>query len=285
MNAAKNAIGAWAPAAMLVVVVCTGCAGPTEVTRPEQRDHVATSRQAADRLPGYLAPEERPDSAALLPPPPGETSSLFAADVEVYRATRALRNSPRWQLAAQDADLKFPGAANVFACALGVPVTAAAMPNLYELLQRTLVDAGQSTSAAKDKYQRVRPYVRYDEPICVPQDAQALRKIPSYPSGHASAGWAWALILAELAPDRTDAILRRGLEFGTSRVVCGVHWQSDVDAARTVASAVVARLHADPAFDAQRTLAARELAQARAAAPGPVDCVAEARALGDMAVR
>lgn len=285
MNMTKAFIGAWAPAAMLAVVVCTGCAGSTEVTRPEEREHVATSRQAADRLPGYLAPEERPDSVALLPPPPGEASPLFAADVEIYRATRALRDSPRWQLAAQDADLHFPRAANVFACALGVPVTAAAMPNLYVLLQRTLVDAGLSTSAAKDKYQRVRPYVRYDEPICSPQDAQTLRKVPSYPSGHASAGWAWALILAELAPDRTDAILRRGLEFGTSRVVCGVHWQSDVDAARTVASAVVARLHADPEFAAQRTLAAREVAQARAAAPDPVDCAAEALALGETTAR
>jgi hypothetical protein len=31
-------------------------------------------------------------------------------------------------------------------------------------------------------------------------------------------------------------------------VICGYHWQSDVDAARIVGSAVVATLHTNPAF-------------------------------------
>ncbi len=38
---------------------------------------------------------------------------------------------------------------------------------------------------------------------------------------------------------------------GQSRVICGYHWQSDVTAARLVASAIVARLHAEPTFAAQ----------------------------------
>jgi len=40
-----------------------------------------------------------------------------------YRGTRALRNSPRWALAAKDAELKFPAAAATFACALNVPIS------------------------------------------------------------------------------------------------------------------------------------------------------------------
>jgi membrane-associated phospholipid phosphatase len=35
---------------------------------------------------------------------------------------------------------------------------------------------------------------------------------------------------------------KRGFELGESRVICGYHWQSDVDAARIVGSAVVATL-------------------------------------------
>ena len=61
-------------------------------------------------------------------------------------------------------------------------------------------------------------------------------------------GWGWALVLTELVPARADAILQRGREFGYSRVVCNVHWQSDVEAGRTMAAATVARLHADPAL-------------------------------------
>mgnify|MGYP003064931414 CR=1 FL=1 len=42
---------------------------------------------------------------------------------------------------------------------------------------------------------------------------------------------------------------------GQSRVICGYHFQSDVDAGRLVASAVVARLHANKEFMEQLTKA------------------------------
>ena len=45
---------------------------------------------------------------------------------------------------------------------------------------------------------------------------------------------------------------------GQSRVICGYHWQSDVDAARVVASAVVATLHTKPAFLQQLEKAKQE---------------------------
>jgi membrane-associated phospholipid phosphatase len=39
---------------------------------------------------------------------------------------------------------------------------------------------------------------------------RAREPLESYPSGHASIGWAWALALAELVPDRANAIFSRG---------------------------------------------------------------------------
>ena len=87
----------------------------------------------------------------------------------------------------------------------------------------------------------------------------------SYPSGHAALGWAWALVLTEMAPERADAILARGMAYGESRVICGVHYSSDVEAGRLVGAVLVARLKADPAFQADFAVAARELAQARRA--------------------
>ena len=78
-----------------------------------------------------------------------------------------------------------------------------------------------------------------------------LAKDGSYPSGHASLGWAWGLILAEMAPERANALVARGQAFGQSRVICGVHWQSDVTQGRIIGAATVARLHADPVFRAQ----------------------------------
>ncbi|EGN0484120.1 phosphatase PAP2 family protein, partial [Escherichia coli] len=82
----------------------------------------------------------------------------------------------------------------------------------------------------------------------------------SYPSGHTSIGWATALVLSEINPARQDTILKRGYELGDSRVICGYHWQSDVDAARIVGSAIVATLHSNPVFQAQLQKAKDEFA-------------------------
>ncbi len=44
-------------------------------------------------------------------------------------------------------------------------------------------------------------------PTAFPEDEEDLRNDGSYPSGHTAVGWTWALILAELVPDKTDAIV------------------------------------------------------------------------------
>ena len=229
---------------------------------------------------GYLPKDQSPNSLTLLPAPPAPTSAAFAADQEAFRTTRALRNTPRWSLAVKDANLNFPEAPQAFSCALNAPITADAMPNLYVLMRRSMTDAGAATRAAKNHYKRVRPFVENKETSCTPDDESFLARNGSYPSGHTSAGWTWALILAEIAPERADAILSRGLAFGQSRVICGVHWQSDVTAGRVVAAAVVARLHTDPVFRAQIKAARKEwlAAQARGLKPS-VDCQAETAAL------
>jgi acid phosphatase (class A) len=119
-----------------------------------------------------------------------------------------------------------------------------------------------------------------DAPTCTPEEQPMLEKDGSYPSGHSAIGWAWALVLAEVAPERADTILARGLAFGESRMVCNVHWRSDVEAGRTMAAATVARLHADPTFVADLVEAKREVAALRARSTGPGrDCSAEAAAL------
>jgi acid phosphatase (class A) len=90
----------------------------------------------------------------------------------------------------------------------------------------------------------------------------------------------WALILAEIVPDRAERIFERGIAFGESRMICGVHWQSDVNAGFILGAAVTARLHGDPDFLKELAAAREEISAARAKGLKPSrDCKAEAAAL------
>jgi acid phosphatase (class A) len=275
MNRISQAAAAKFFQGLICLVLTAGCTGhgmpPAPASVPEMHSGF---------LQGYLARQDLPDSLSLVPPPPSVGSTAFALDRDVSQKTFFLRGTARWDLAAQDADLYFPHASGTFSCVLGAPVSEQDTPNLYMLLRRTLADAGMSTYAAKNTYNRSRPFVTNGEEICTPKDKKALMKDGSYPSGHTAIGWAWALVLTEVAPERTDAILARGWAFGQSRVICNVHWQSDVTMGRNVGAAAVARLHADPEFQAAIKAARRELVAVRAKGLSPQrDCRAEAAAL------
>ena len=148
------------------------------------------------------------------------------------------------------------------------------------LLRRSLVDAAMATRAAKERYQRPRPFVENGAPTCTPDDEAALRGNGSYPSGHVAIGWVWALVLTQAVPGHTEALIARGRSFGESRAVCNVHWQSDILAGRFMAAGTFARLQSDAAFRADVAAASVELAAARTRGQAPDrDCAAEAAAM------
>ncbi len=256
-----------------LAAACTGAAPPPKAA-------AVVPETWPGYLAGYLAKDAVPDSLSLLPPPPAPGSAALAADEEANRKALALRGTPRFALAAEDADLLFPRAAGTFSCSLNAPVTEPETPHLYMLLRRVLGDALASTGGAKNRYKRARPFLGNKEPTCTPDEEAEIGKQGSYPSGHSATGWAWALVLTEVAPDKGDAVLARGRAFGQSRVVCNVHWQADVNEGRVMGAATVARLHADAAFRADVEAARQELAAVRARGLKPTrDCRAEADAL------
>ncbi len=260
---------------LIIVAIFAGCACHDGRSRP-----AAAPGFSANLLAGYLPTKALPSSLDLVPPPPDTGSAAFALDEEISRRSFALRDTPRWLIAISDADLTFPHAAGTFSCALNAPITEADTPHLFMLLHRTLTDLGLSTYTAKNHYNRMRPFMRNKEPVCTPDQKALLEKDGSYPSGHTAAGWGWALILSEISPEQTDAILARGIAFGESRNACNVHWHSDVVQGRLMAAGTVARLHADPAFRADLEAARAELAAVRNKGLKPTrDCIMEAAAL------
>jgi acid phosphatase (class A) len=204
----------------------------------------------------------------------------MARDEEGNRSALAMHGTPRWEMAINDAVLSFPAAAQTYSCALNLPISAERTPKLIALLRRTLAIAGGATYDAKQKYQRARPFMSNGKPICTPDREAALRGDGSYPSGHSSAGWAFGLVLSQVSPEHTDALVARGRAFGQSRLVCNVHWPSDVEEGRMVGSAVVARLNAEAAFRDDVAAARAEVETLRATgAKVDRDCDAEAQIL------
>ena len=235
----------------------------------------AASGPTADTPEPYLDPASLPQGAAFLPPPPPYGSGAWLLDQQVFLQSRLVkqRDPGRWALAASDARLDDDHLLTAFACGLGVAPDRATMPGLYRLLDRAGPDTRAQTDAAKTHFARPRPYLRNHQPICVPRFTD-LDRSPAYPSGHATLGMGLGLILAELVPDRSSALLARGRSFGESRIVCGVHWLSDVQAGYLNAAALVAALHASAAFRADLGHARDEIAAARGHDPKPPDAAA-----------
>lgn len=236
-------------------------------TRHPGRHHIdpKIGAPAPGKLHGYFARNDI-DGAALLGPPPAPDSPRGKADRAIYLEDRALAGSPRWAQAIKDNDLWNGGAVERYACVLGKAIGPGATPVTYRMLQRIELDVRTVGTPPKNLYNRTRPPIGDDLPVCVPRE-DWMRTNASYPSGHAMTGWAWALTLSEIAPDKVGPLLAAGAAIGDSRVVCGVHYQSDVEAGRKLGAAMVARLHAEPAFRTDLAAARAELARDHAAPP------------------
>jgi acid phosphatase (class A) len=192
---------------------------------------------------------QMPNAVFFLPPPPDTASAAFQYDRAQYRWGMEQRNNPvRLAIAVNDAIWSIDNICKIYSGVLGIEISAHNTPAIYRMLTLGLLTTDQAGKLPKNHYMRTRPYVFFNEPTIYPNDEAWLRTNGSYPSGHTILGWSAALLLTELAPDKADTILARGYIYGQSRVIAGYHWQSDVDAARLVASAAVARLHADKRF-------------------------------------
>jgi acid phosphatase (class A) len=214
------------------------------------------------------------DAREAVPPPPPAGSAIDQRDRRTFLASRRLKDTPRWSLAKEDA--RKAKILDAYSCALGVTPSRQATPRLAAMLQRVSRDVRPAVSTPKRLYERKRPYQVDRGAICV-RSGLITALTPDYPSGHATWGWTVGLVLAKAQPRRADAILARARAYGESRVVCGVHNASSVEAGRLNAAGLVKTLETSPAFAADLAAVGRELDAARAAgpAPDPVRCAAE----------
>jgi acid phosphatase (class A) len=216
------------------------------------------------------------DITAVLPIAPQPGTVRYEADRALFRRTRIFAGTRRWTMAINDVRIDAGSLMQDFACATGLGFAPKVAPKLTQLLSRASADTKGETAIAKDYFKRLRPFLIDHGTICQPR--ADVEETYDYPSGHTTLGWTWAIILAELIPDRAAAILARGRAYGESRIVCGVHNASAVDAGRMSASATLAAVRTTSAYQVDFAAAREELASLRATVPAPPksQCRAEA---------
>jgi len=196
----------------------------------------------------YLSKSELPDVLRILPPPPAEGSAAFQYDEAQHQWGKSLRRTPRGERAALEATTNVDTMALLFSGAFGRSLSREETPRTLELVARSIRTFRKSVQQPKNFYLRKRPFVYYNEDTLFPAHEAHERNTGSYPSGHTVRAWGLALVLSQLCPERQDTLMRAAYEWGQSRVIAGYHWQSDIEAAKTTAAAVFARLQTCPAY-------------------------------------
>ena len=194
------------------------------------------------------------DFSRILPPPPRDDSSEAAMELAELHALASDSTPDRMAQAAYD-DRNETMA--IYKDVLGADLSA--FPKLDALFDDIQNDRRAATDRAKDFFKRRRPVVRdpsiktcgtYRDPLS------------SYPSGHAAWGFASGTILAAMVPGKATEILARSRDFAQSRLVCGMHFRSDVVAGQVLGTVVAERLMNNPDFRARMAEAAAELKSA-----------------------
>jgi acid phosphatase (class A) len=198
----------------------------------------------------YLA-NGKPDAIALLAPPPLPDSPEQDADMAEVKAVYHAATSD--EIAAAYSEKKF--SIFNFTPAIGEFFQPDKFPKTEEFFHRVQKDAEAVTDNAKDYWKRPRPYV-VDPDLANGK----LETSFSYPSGHSTESMVLALALADLFPDKRDAIIAKARSIGWHRVQTARHYPTDIYAGRVLAQAIVRQMKKSDAFQKDFAEAQAEIA-------------------------
>jgi len=195
---------------------------------------------------------EQLDTAGILINPPAKNSDETKAELAELHRLQETR-SPAQVLGAQNDDSEED--IFIFKNILGERFNREGLPMTALLSDHVHNDEGIILNPAKAFFQRPRPY-HFDEtikPVCkIKED----RTDYAYPSGHGTTGYLEGLVLTLIVPEKRDAILGRADDYAHNRLICGVHYPSDIVASKQVAYAAIGIMMNNPQFK-------KELAAAR----------------------
>jgi acid phosphatase (class A) len=193
------------------------------------------------------------DASRLLPPPPAPRTARANKELAEVKSLVAHRTAAMKAAAARDAEDE---TADIFNVALGFDL--ATFPLSTRLLQLVIMEEDADTKPAKSFFRRDRPWI-VDPSIKTCTPIKPGPAANSYPSGHATFAFSMGVVLASLVPEKSQAILRRAGEYAENRVVCGVHFRSDIIAGQQYGTVLALRLMENPEFKALMDASRAEL--------------------------
>ncbi len=189
---------------------------------------------------------------SLLPPPPAKGSPADIADLRAVLDAQSHASAARKAQALADSKETMDV---MFGQILGAKFVLAELPKTSLLFERIGANEDKWVDSAKPAFARPRPWIAHPEVLAVAKPT----KSGSYPSGHATRVVADAIVLAAMVPEKQSQIWARAEDYGTSRVIGGAHYPTDVQAGWLTGTTMAALLFQQPEFRADFEAAKTEL--------------------------
>lgn len=194
----------------------------------------------------YVSPQQLDTTRFMAPPPSAETTG---DELRILLDLQERRTQEQVQRSVADLEQSIFRFADVMGPAFSIEK----LPRAAKFFKKIYETESVFNKQGKEKWDRLRPPV-VDSRI---KPVAKYSSSGSYPSGHAAFAFLSAIVLADIVPEKRDAIFARAIEFGQNRVLGGVHYPSDIEAGRLMAVMIAVLAYANPDFR-------RDLEEARA---------------------
>lgn len=199
------------------------------------------------------------DFKAMLPPPPVVGSDDSNKEIDQLLKLQGERTEA--DVKRIKIESKMTGF--IFSESVGPWFTPNDLPATADLLGKVLDDSKAVCKSAKAVFERKRPYL-IDSRIkpCETEDSF------SYPSSHSTRAVVLGMVVAQICPDKKDALMAQANEIGDDRALAGQHYPSDVASGRLLGKAIFEKMMQNPDFQAALAKA-KEECLAKEPAPAP----------------
>jgi acid phosphatase (class A) len=212
---------------------------------------MALAKSAVDD-PHWLTNDQIKAIVASEPSPPAPGSDAEKTDLQEEIAAQNNRTSAQIAEAKRDETYSI----SLFTYMIQPKITPQADPVAFRFFDRVNKQIGKVVRKSKDQWKRPRPYLGHPDVVHSLFPAADY----SYPSGHSTHSFAFAVVLGRMFPDQAQAFLARAHQIAQSRVDAGVHYETDIKEGEVVGREIAKEMLANPEFEQELHAARAEVA-------------------------